>query len=86
MSQGLETPTESNVDLPTEAFVERRNYAVQHRSPICERRQFANSHEELSPDAAELGQAVDEYKLHHRRRFITHEETLRIIKSLGYHK
>ena len=41
-----------------------------------ERRQFVDSHEGLSPEAQELGQAIDEYKLRHRRRFVTYEETL----------
>jgi hypothetical protein len=51
---------------------------------VRERRQFTNSHSELSPDAAELAQAIDGYKLRHRRRFITFEEMLSVIKSLGY--
>jgi len=54
--------------------------------PICERRQFGNSHEGLSPEAAELARAIDQYKLLHRRRFITFEEMLGVIKSLGYHR
>jgi hypothetical protein len=78
MSQGLETATGS--------FVDRRNYDAAERSPVCERRQFANSHESLSPEARELACAIDEYKLHHRRRFITYEEMLAVFKSLGYHK
>jgi hypothetical protein len=53
---------------------------------VCERRQFGDSYEALSPDAAELAQAVDQYKLVHRRRFITQEELLAVIKSLGYHR
>jgi len=78
MSQGLETPTGS--------FVDRRNYDAAERSPVCERRQFANSHEELSPDAAELARAIDGYKVRHRRRFITYEEMLAVVRSLGYHR
>ena len=54
--------------------------------PICERRQFGNSHDDLSPDAAELAQAIDQYKLLHRRRFITFEEMLAVVKSLGYRR
>ena len=78
MSQGLET-----LSGP---FVDRRSYDAADRSPVCERRQFTNSHEGLSPDAQELANAIDGYKLHHRRRFITYEETLAVVKSLGYHK
>jgi hypothetical protein len=69
-----------------ETFVDRRNYDVSGRAPMLERRQFANSHEELSPEAAELARAIDEYKLRHRRRFITYEEMLAVVTSLGYHR
>ena len=54
--------------------------------PIFERRQFANSYDELSPEAAELARAIDGYKVQHRRRFITFEEMLGVIKSLGYNR
>lgn len=67
-------------------FVDRRAPAAVERMPICERRQFANSHEGLSPEAAELAQAIDQYKLRHRRRFITFEEMLSVVKGLGYHR
>lgn len=73
--------------VPTPAvFVERRSDVGQRKSPGIERRQFANSHNELSPDAADLGRAIDAYKLEHRRRFINYEEMLEVIRSLGYHK
>jgi NTP pyrophosphatase (non-canonical NTP hydrolase) len=78
MSQGLETPVAP--------FVDRRNSDVGGPPPACERRQFTNSHEGLSPEAGELAQAIDGYKLRHRRRFITYEEMLAVIKSLGYQK
>ena len=74
----------SNVFVPTETFVDRRIIAPPEDQPDRDRRQFANSHEELSPEAAELARAIDGYKLQHRRRFITFEETLAVIKSLGY--
>ena len=80
MSQVLESPV---LHSPV-TFVDRRNPAAVEQMPICERRQFGNSHEGLSPDAAELAQAIDEYKLRHRRRFITFEEMLAVVKSLGY--
>jgi len=69
-----------------EPFVDRRNYTVQTWAPQRERRQFTNSHEDLTPDARELAQAIDSYKLVHRRRFITYEEMLAVVKSLGYRK
>lgn len=67
-------------------FVERREPRGDASAPGRERRQFANSHEELSPEAAELARAIDQYKLLHRRRFINFEEMLAIVKSLGYSK
>jgi len=67
-----------------EPFIDRRNYTVPGATPQRERRQFTNSHEELSPEARELAQAIDSYKLMHRRRFITYEEMLAVVKSLGY--
>jgi hypothetical protein len=81
MTQIMESPV---IETPPPVFVDRRNPAVVEDMPICERRQFSNSHEELSPEAAELARAIDQYKLYHRRRFITFEEMLGVIKSLGY--
>ena len=79
--------TSATSSLIPEGFVDRRNPCpVPGEQPARERRQFANSHEELSPDAAELARAIDGYKLQHRRRFITFEEMLAVIKSLGYHR
>ena len=71
-------------DSSLEPFVDRRNYGGQLGAPQRERRQFTNSHDELSPEARELAQAIDSYKLVHRRRFITYEEMLAVMKSLGY--
>ena len=78
MSMGLQTPVET--------FVDRRSYDISGRNPMHERRQFTNSHEGLSPEALELAHAIDGYKLRHRRRFITYEEMLAVVKSLGYHQ
>jgi hypothetical protein len=70
----------------TEYFVERRGHVPTANEPLFERRQFANSYDELSPDAAELARAIDGYKVQHRRRFVTFEEMLGVMKSLGYSK
>jgi hypothetical protein len=78
MSQALEAPARS--------FTDRRNYDVTGPVPGVERRQFANSHDDLSPPARDLAMAIDEYKVRHRRRFITYEEMLHVIESLGYRK
>ena len=66
------------------SFVERRDPCSMGDVSGRERRQFLNSHDELSPEAAELAKAIDSYKLSHRRRFINFEEMLSIVKSLGY--
>jgi hypothetical protein len=76
----------SQVIQPADAtFVDRRNGSAME-APIRERRQFTNSYAELTPDARELALAIDQYKLRHRRRFITFEEMLSVIQSLGYQK
>lgn len=51
-----------------------------------ERRQFGSSHGDLSPDAKELAIAIDRYKLESRRRYITCEEMLAVVKQLGYRR
>ncbi|MBI3468697.1 MAG: hypothetical protein HY000_37315 [Planctomycetes bacterium] len=76
----------SAVESTSDTFIDRRSYDPFNPPPSRERRQFSNSYEELSPEARELGTAIDQYKLHHRRRFITYEEMLAVVKSLGYHK
>jgi hypothetical protein len=66
-------------------FVDRRRTEVAEL-PSVERRQFTNSHSDLSPAARELAFAIDAYKLDNRRRFITYEEMLAVFLSLGYSK
>ncbi len=68
------------------SFIERRGYDSDAAPVSRERRQFASSHDELSVEGRELAQCVDAYKVMHRRRFITHDELLHVIKSLGYHR
>lgn len=69
-------------------FVQRRGMNPNSGGPPpgVERRQFSNCYDGLSPDAQQLAEAIDQYKLQNRRRFITYEEMLAVIKSLGYHK
>ena len=79
---------------PNYPFVQRRGMspgpagAPQGPPPGMDRRnqpnQFGNCYDGLSPDAQELAQAIDQYKSQNRRRFITYEEMLMVIKSLGY--
>lgn len=74
----------ANAAVSQGPFVDRRSQYQLGDEPRFERRQFANSYDELSPDAAELARAIDGYKVQHRRRFVTFEEMLAVIKSLGY--
>lgn len=68
------------------AFEDRRSPSQGGKSPGLERRQFSDSHDSLSADAAELGRAIDQYKLVNRRRYVSYEELLGIVASLGYSK
>lgn len=79
-------PMSNSADPSSQNFVDRRNPNLQRNSPGLERRQFSDSHSSLSADAAELGQAIDRYKLKHCRRYISYEEMLSVIQSLGYQK
>ncbi len=69
-------------------FVDRRGQTDTEPQPQQqrERRQFQDSRESSSFEAVELAEAVDQYKLRHRRRFITFEELHDVIAGLGYHK
>jgi hypothetical protein len=74
------------LEAPAKPFTDRRISDVTGPMAGLERRQFANSHDDLSPRARDLALAIDEYKLRHRRRFITYEEMLFVVESLGYRK
>ena len=68
----------------SEGFVDRRETGTE--AGRSERRQFASSHSDLSPDARELATAIDRYKIDNRRRYITCEEMLAVVKLLGYRR
>ena len=75
------------IEQQTGEFVDRREApSVPVRSSGPERRQFSNSYSSMSPEVGELAEAIDRYKLQHRRRFITFEELHDVITSIGYHK
>ena len=78
------TTVENEIENGT--FVDRRAAKKQDSAGGFERRQFSDGHQGLSPEAAELGIAIDQYKLTNSRRYITHEEMIQIIKSIGYAK
>ncbi len=79
-----QTPSTDSTQFPANISFPDRRTTEPDVTPVIERRQFANTHSELSAEARRLGQAIDQYKLVHRRRFITYEEMLSVIKSLGY--
>jgi hypothetical protein len=67
-------------------FEDRRTGDGLSRSSGPERRQFQDSRNSENSDAVELAEAIDSYKLTHRRRFITFEELHSVIADLGYVK
>ena len=68
------------------AFEDRRQTESQASPGGPERRQFSNSHTSDRAEVVELAEAIDQYKLRHRRRFITFEELYDVISGLGYQK
>lgn len=68
------------------SFVDRRAGSDGSRDAGPERRQFTASANVTRPEVAELSEAVDQYKLRHRRRFVTFEELFDVMAELGYHK
>lgn len=76
------TNTTSIEGLTNPDFVDRRQTGGNERG--IERRQFGNSYRDLTKPARELAEAIDAYKLQHRRRYITTDEMLEVIESLGY--
>lgn len=74
-------------EQPGVTFEDRRqNRDDQRPDGVRERRQFSNSYNSENEDVNELAQAIDQYKLLHRRRFITFEELHSVVTGLGYHK
>ncbi len=73
----------SSIKSSNPSIVDRRsNPDSQGNAP--ERRQFASNYDDLSPAGQALGRAIDEYKMRHRRRFITYDEMVSVVESLGY--
>ena len=72
----------------SEKSVDRRRTGEAMKSGRAgvERRQFGSTHAELSDDGRELASAIDAYKLEHHRRYITCDEMLSVMQTLGYSK
>jgi hypothetical protein len=64
----------------------RQNGGDDRPDGLPERRQFRDARQYSDPNASELADAIDQYKLTHRRRFITYEELYDVIVGLGYEK
>ena len=77
----LQQPSETH-----QVFEDRRQNEGGQRPDGPERRQFRDARVSNDPDAVELAEAIDSYKLAHRRRFITYEELHGVITNLGYVK
>jgi len=67
-------------------FLDRRIGRTENPNEWVERRQFGESRDALSLEVRELAEAMDQYKLDHKRRYITLAEVLEVVKSLGYHR
>ena len=76
----------TNQTLPPTSsdFIDRRKSAATAEG--FERRQFQDGNRSNRVEVAEFADAVDEYKIANRRRFITFEELFDVMTSLGYHK
>ena len=71
----------------TQTFEDRRNRSGEARPEgLPERRQFRDARNYSNPEAAELGDAIDQYKMDHRLLFITWDELYDVIRNLGYEK
>lgn len=68
--------------VATTPFLDRR--ALPPTPEVSERRQFGSSHMGLSEAGHELALAIDKYKLENRRRYITCDEMLAVLTSIGY--
>jgi hypothetical protein len=76
-------PASPNVQSNELPFIDRRNRTAGSQEN-GERRQFGNSYHNLSFEGKQLAEAIDAYKLEHRRRYITTDELLGVLGSLGY--
>ncbi len=69
-------------ELASSDFIDRRQSSGKDRG--IERRQFGNSYRDLTEQGRQLAEAIDAYKVQHRRRYITTDEMLQVIRELGY--
>jgi hypothetical protein len=67
------------------AYVDRR-HAAAGLNGEREPRSFDDAFRSYRPEVTELAEAVDQYKLRHRRRFLTFDELYDVLAELGYSK
>ena len=77
---------EEVLEQKSAGFADRRQEPASTWAGGFERRQFGNTYNSAREEVNELAIAIDQYKLRHRRRFITFEELYDVMASLGYHK
>ncbi|XZE34466.1 hypothetical protein SH501x_005286 [Pirellulaceae bacterium SH501] len=86
-SPNASTPAISEESLPPITYPDRRKRSTSDSNsgpPGVERRQFGNSYNNLSSEGRELAEAIDRYKIQYRRRYVTTDELLSVLKGLGY--
>ena len=67
-------------------FVDRRNYEAAPARMQAASGGNSPTATTTSRPTRELAVAIDRYKLLHRRRYITYEEIMGVVKQLGYEK
>ncbi len=77
---------EQLIEMKATEFEDRRNTEESEAPRGLERRQFRDTHNAERPEVAEMAEAIDQYKIRHRRRFITFEELFDVMIDLGYTK
>jgi hypothetical protein len=77
---------QQSVSTGNESYEDRRSRDGGSRSNGPERRQFSDARVSQNYEALELAEAIDSYKVTHRRKFITFEELHDVITGLGYRK
>lgn len=77
---------EQLIELKATEFEDRRNTEETESPRGLERRQFRDTHNAERSEVAEMAEAIDQYKIRHRRRFITFEELFDVMIDLGYSK
>lgn len=82
-TMSITQPLADSVQPTDVPFVDRRQSSGAPQGS-GERRQFGNSYHNLTQEGKQLAEAIDAYKLSHRRRYITTDELLGVLHGLGY--